>query len=141
MSFPKRVPSTALLAALRRTTQTPCLRTAATHQMRWESTEKESPGHGKSFSGQLYTSTAMRLQKEKADRERFSKLRNESSGGRDTAITFGTANYTILLDEEMLITSLDSGYFRCARWILFRYSFRAYVKHSIHSPNKRNNTT
>ncbi|TVY71169.1 D-lactate dehydrogenase [cytochrome] [Lachnellula suecica] len=83
----RRAPSKALLASLRKSTAAPCLRT--TQQIRWESIEqKPPPQDGKSFRGQLYNSTAMRLQREKADRERFSKARNESAGGRSLALTF-----------------------------------------------------
>lgn len=89
----QRAPSKALLASLRRSALLPpCLRIAAARQVRWESTENKSPQpqqDGKSFRGQLYNSTAMRLQREKADRERFSQARNESSGGRSLALTFG----------------------------------------------------
>ncbi|TVY37471.1 D-lactate dehydrogenase [cytochrome], mitochondrial [Lachnellula occidentalis] len=87
-----RAPSRALLASLRRSTvQTSCLRIASARQRRCESTEQKPPPpaqEGKSFRGQLYNSTAMRLQREKADRERFTQARNESSGGRNSALTF-----------------------------------------------------
>ncbi|KAG9235937.1 d-lactate dehydrogenase-like protein [Amylocarpus encephaloides] len=88
MSFPKRAPSTALLAALRKTASPPCSRIAAIQQMRWESSHPEPPKNGKTFSGQLYGSTALRLRREKADRERFSNARNESGGGRTLGLTF-----------------------------------------------------
>ncbi|CAG8972366.1 hypothetical protein HYALB_00005034 [Hymenoscyphus albidus] len=88
MSFTNRIPSSALHALRKSTTTTTCLRTAG-RQIRWESTEKtERKTHGKSFSGQLYSSTALRLQREKADRVRFAELRNEAGGGRGIALSF-----------------------------------------------------
>jgi len=90
MSLSHRAPSRALLASLRRSA--PCLRRPAASQIRCESTEQkpaQPQQDGKSFRGQLYNSTAMRLQREKADRERFSQARNESSGGKSLALTFG----------------------------------------------------
>lgn len=90
MSFTKRIPSSALNALRPSAATTPCLRRVVGRQIRWESTEKvEKKGHGKSFSGQLYSSTALRLQREKADRERFSELRNEAGGGKGLAMSFG----------------------------------------------------
>ncbi|TVY24156.1 D-lactate dehydrogenase [cytochrome], mitochondrial [Lachnellula hyalina] len=90
MSLTCRAPSRALLASQGRSTvQTSCLRIASVRQRRCESTEqKKPPQDGKSFRGQLYNSTAMRLQREKADRERFTQARNESSGGRNSALSF-----------------------------------------------------
>lgn len=92
MYFTKRIPSSALHALRQSTATTPCLRRAAGRQIRWESTEKtekSNNGHGKSFSGQLYSSTALRLRREKAERERFSELRNEAGGGKGLAMSFG----------------------------------------------------
>ena len=43
----------------------------------------------KSFKGQLYESTALRLQRERAEQARFAKARGESSRGRNAAVTFG----------------------------------------------------
>lgn len=98
MSLSHRAPSKALLAALRRSAlPSPCLRVTAASQVRFESTENkpaQPQQDGKSFRGQLYNSTAMRLQREKADRERFSQARNESSGGRSLALTFGMFAYS-----------------------------------------------
>jgi hypothetical protein len=89
MSLSRRVPSTALLSSFYKTPYASC-RVAVGRQVRWDSTQNEKPqGHGKSFSGQLYSSTALRLQREKADRERFSKARNEAGGGKSLALTFG----------------------------------------------------
>ncbi|KAL9012230.1 MAG: hypothetical protein Q9173_002998 [Seirophora scorigena] len=41
----------------------------------------------KSFHGQLYESTAERVQRERAEQERFARLRNESGRGRNAAVT------------------------------------------------------
>ena len=43
----------------------------------------------KDFKGQLYESTAQRLQRERVEQRRFAKERGESSGGRNAAVTFG----------------------------------------------------
>jgi D-lactate dehydrogenase (cytochrome) len=89
MSLSKKIPSTALLSSFHKTPYPSCRR-ALGRQIRCESTQSDQPqGHGKSFSGQLYSSTALRLQREKADRDRFSKARNEAGGGKSLALTFG----------------------------------------------------
>ncbi|TVY18984.1 Mitochondrial D-lactate dehydrogenase [cytochrome] [Lachnellula arida] len=89
MSLSCRAPSTALLASLRRSTVQTSFRIASTRQRRCESTEEKPPQDGKSFRGQLYNSTAMRLQRERAERERFQQARNDNfSGGRSSALTF-----------------------------------------------------
>ncbi|TVY87000.1 D-lactate dehydrogenase [cytochrome], mitochondrial [Lachnellula willkommii] len=89
MSLSRRAPSTALLASLHRSTVQTSFRIASTRQRRCESTEQKPPQDGKSFRGQLYNSTAMRLQRERAERERFQQARNENfSGGRSSALTF-----------------------------------------------------
>ncbi|KAI9785950.1 MAG: D-lactate ferricytochrome c oxidoreductase [Geoglossum umbratile] len=52
----------------------------------------QSTGKGEdleSFKGQLYRSTAQRLERERAEQRRFAKERGESSQGRSLAITFG----------------------------------------------------
>lgn len=90
-----QAPSRALLSALRNSSsrasqaKVPCLRTAGS-QLRWESTEQRPAGEGKSFKGQLYESTAVRLARERQEQERFSKARNEGGGGRNAALSFGT---------------------------------------------------
>jgi D-lactate dehydrogenase (cytochrome) len=95
MSLPARAhaPSRALLSALTRTNAAataPTLRRTAASQRRWESTEQKHPEqHGRSFKGQLYESTTARLEKERADRKRFARQRNEGTGGRNAAMTFG----------------------------------------------------
>jgi D-lactate dehydrogenase (cytochrome) len=100
MSFPTRAhaPSRALLSAISRTTATPTFRRAAASQQRWESTEKKQPQeYGRSFKGQLYESTAARLQREREERQRFAKQRNESAGGRNAAMTFGMQSIARLI--------------------------------------------
>ena len=94
MSFPRRVPSAALLSSLRTSSSLSqfCLRAPAT-KLRYASTE-QNPGEGPSFKGQLYESTQARLMKERAERERYSKNRNESSGGKNSALTFGAQIYS-----------------------------------------------
>ncbi|KAI9682349.1 MAG: D-lactate ferricytochrome c oxidoreductase [Caeruleum heppii] len=52
-----------------------CFATAKEHESR-------------SFKGQLYGSTAQRLQRERAEQRRFAEQRGEGSGGRYAAITF-----------------------------------------------------
>lgn len=93
MSFPKRVnaPSRALLSALGRTAAAPTFRPAATSQRRWASTQPTQPEEGRSFKGQLFVSTAARLEKERQERERFARQRSEGRDGRNAAFTFGTS--------------------------------------------------
>ena len=89
MSGNRLCPSVALLQSFR---QAPipkqCLRQnplgirRAIHGSRPLSEEK------KDFKGQLFESTAQRLQRERADQRRFAKERGEHSAGRNTAITF-----------------------------------------------------
>lgn len=42
-----------------------------------------------SFRGQLYQSTAERLERERAEQRRFAEARGEAHGGRNAAFTFG----------------------------------------------------
>jgi D-lactate dehydrogenase (cytochrome) len=105
MSLPQRAhaPSRTLFSALGRRNAAHTLRRVGASQRRWESTEqKQTEEHRRSFKGQLYESTAARLQRERAERQRFAKLRNESAGGRNVAITFGTrlAAITLLSGNE-----------------------------------------
>jgi D-lactate dehydrogenase (cytochrome) len=86
MSLSKKIPSTALLSSFHKAPY-PLFRRALGRQIRHKSTQNEK-SDGKSFSGQLFSSTALRLQREKAERERFSKARNEAGGGRSLALTF-----------------------------------------------------
>jgi len=91
MSFFKVAPSRAITRSLRRTTIAPsCLQASPRIQCRLESTNKSPAEQGSSFKGQLYESTAARLQREREERERFSRERDEGSGGRNAALTFGT---------------------------------------------------
>jgi D-lactate dehydrogenase (cytochrome) len=89
MSFAKRAPSRALLSHFCASPVPPYLRTAASRQIRWESTEKKPAELGRSFKGQLYESTSARLEKERNERARFARERNEGAGGRNMALTFG----------------------------------------------------
>lgn len=58
--------------------------------------KEEAKGQGgPDFRGQLYESTAQRLQRERTEQARFAKERGESSGGRNTAITFGESLSTM----------------------------------------------
>ncbi|KAH0551643.1 hypothetical protein GP486_007139, partial [Trichoglossum hirsutum] len=68
-------------------------------QCRCLSTGKNEP-IAKSFKGQLYDSTAQRLERERAEQLRFSKEREKGSKGRPAAITF-----------VILTTSLTCYYF------------------------------
>lgn len=43
----------------------------------------------KSFRGQLYQSTAQRLERERAEQRRFAHERGEGNNGRSAAFTFG----------------------------------------------------
>jgi D-lactate dehydrogenase (cytochrome) len=97
MSFPKRAPSKALLSNLTKSTRAATVfRTAAGRQLRWQSTEKtpadKPAGDGRSFKGQLYQSTSVRLAREREERQRFSRERNEGAEGRNMALTFGIAS-------------------------------------------------
>ena len=42
-----------------------------------------------SFKSQLYESTQQRLQRERAEQERFAQYQTQSSGGRYAALVFG----------------------------------------------------
>ncbi|TAQ86200.1 hypothetical protein B7494_g5491 [Chlorociboria aeruginascens] len=68
-----------------------CRTPIAQHGVRWLSTEKEPaverPEQTRSFQGQLYKSTALRLQRERTERERFSKARYTTSSGRNSSLT------------------------------------------------------
>ncbi|KAL3425156.1 glycolate oxidase [Phlyctema vagabunda] len=82
MSLSKVAP----LRVLRKPSTTPqCLR----RQLRFESTRPTPPpgNEERSFKGQLYESTGIRLQKERAERLKYARDRGESSGGRNSAIT------------------------------------------------------
>lgn len=48
----------------------------------------------KSFRGQLYESTAQRLEREREEQRRFARERGANSGGRNAAITFSQALLT-----------------------------------------------
>lgn len=105
MVFPSRAPSRALLATLRQNASiAPILRARpACRQIRCESTQKNpAPNEegGKSFKGQLYESAAVRLERERAERARFSRERNEGAGGRNTALTFGIS---IVCDPKVYV--------------------------------------
>lgn len=120
MPFP-HVPSKALLSTLRNSTRasraTPCFRTTC-RQLRWESTEQRQLGEGKSFKGQLYESTAVRLERERREQARFSKVRNEGAGGRNMALSFGTVKP---VPKEALQTSANYMFCSiacCKLWIL-----------------------
>lgn len=107
MSFSRRAPSSALLSSLRTSSSRSqfCLRSPAT-RLRYASTE-QNPGEGRSFKGQLYESTQARLIKERAEREQYSKNRNESSGGKNSALTFG-AQIPYLGENGILNTADES---------------------------------
>jgi D-lactate dehydrogenase (cytochrome) len=116
MPFPRRAPAAprALLSPLTRTSAAAHLRPAVARQVRWETTEKKRPEEGRSFKGQLYQSTALRLQKEREDRERFAKQRNEGAGGRNAALTFGSSPPTfasardVSVGTDVLLLQLSS---------------------------------
>jgi D-lactate dehydrogenase (cytochrome) len=106
MSFPKRVhaPSRALLSALSRTPAAPTLRPAATSKRRWASTQPTQPEEGRSFKGQLFVSTAARLEKERQERERFAKQRSDGRAGKNAAFTFGTSPVASLMELHKRLT-------------------------------------
>ena len=64
------------------------LRTLSLTQYR-QQPNNEDDVEKRSFKGQLYDSTAARTQRERQERQRFSRERGEASGGRNSAITFG----------------------------------------------------
>ncbi|KAM3075558.1 D-lactate ferricytochrome c oxidoreductase [Clarireedia jacksonii] len=88
MPFPRKVPSRALLAGSRASSSLLpfCFRAGST-RFRCLSTEQK-PEEERSFKGQLYESTQVRVERERAERARYSKNRNETSGGRASALTF-----------------------------------------------------
>jgi len=94
MSLSKCAPSTAALARAARPSSR-SIRVASSSQKRWLSTEKEpaekgptGPSHGKSFQGQLWESTAARMQRQKAERAKFTH-ESTSPTGRNSALAFG----------------------------------------------------
>jgi D-lactate dehydrogenase (cytochrome) len=100
MSFFKVVPSRAITRSWRRTTIVPsCLQVSQWTQYRPESTNKSSREQGSSFKGQLYDSTAARLEREREERARFSRERDEGSGGRSAALTFGAFSIISIFDS------------------------------------------
>jgi len=55
------------------------------HRRSYVSAQEE----GRSFKGQLYESTAQRLQRERAEQARFAKQRELGSGGKSASLLFG----------------------------------------------------
>lgn len=90
MSISKCAPSRALLAGLPKSKSSiaPRLRIFPSRQIRHESTEQKPPEEGRTFKGQLYESTASRLQKERVERARYAKERDEGATGRNWSFTF-----------------------------------------------------
>ncbi|KAH0542652.1 hypothetical protein FGG08_002975 [Glutinoglossum americanum] len=92
MSYQRLLPAQSTLRILLRPT---LLSTASAKQLwplaagqyRCYSTGTNEPT-GKSFKGQLYDSTAQRLERERAEQRRFAEERGESSKGRPAAVTF-----------------------------------------------------
>ena len=83
-------PSVALLKSFRQVTiPSQCLRQIPIGTRRTIHSSRRLYEEKKDFKGQLYESTAQRLQRERAEQRRFAKERGESSGGRNAAITFG----------------------------------------------------
>lgn len=163
MSFSKRAPSTAALARLSRAARAQAL--GPSRQARWLSTEKgnnptepvpnpNGPLQERSFKGQLYQSTAQRMKQEMAERERFADQRNESAGGRNTAIMFGMPPSTRRLDSvkdflavrqdrNFKLTFIrDRSYLFYSHWrILVRFFFTAQTLYGFHGPNKHHHTS
>ena len=57
-----------------------------------EQKQKGAAGAGGDFRGQLYESTAQRLERERAEQRKYAEERGESVGGRNAALTFGNHN-------------------------------------------------
>ncbi|MCJ1480529.1 D-lactate ferricytochrome c oxidoreductase [Schaereria dolodes] len=96
MSTSKLCPSIALLRSLGRVSHPPsqCVQQVSLRFERAFHKSRSLRREEKSFKGQLYESTAQRLERERAEQRRFAKERGESSGGRTAATTFvfvGTA--------------------------------------------------
>jgi len=146
MSFSKRAPSRALLSHLRKSPfspPSPCLRSIAYRQLRCESTENRPVGEGRSFKGQLYESTSARLAREQAERNRFSRERQEGSGGRNMALTFGGL-CTIFLACfccQLLIIIVCSDH-RNGSWrLLLRNICHTCSIHRVYDSSLRDNTS
>lgn len=94
MSFTKARASIGALRNLPRTSIKALepIRLARPIQCRWESTKPPTTPaeQSRSFKGQLYDSTAERLQREREEQKKFARDRNESAGGSKAAMTFGT---------------------------------------------------
>ena len=93
MSTSKLCPSIALLRSLGRVSHPPsqCVQQVSLRFERAFHKSRSLRREEKSFKGQLYESTAQRLERERAEQRRFAKERGESSGGRTAATTFGNA--------------------------------------------------
>lgn len=102
-------PSVALLRSLGRTSSPRrCLHRLANRQHRALHVsrvlgQEERPQ--KSFHGQLYESTAERVQRERAEQKRFAEMRNESGKGRNAAVTAGWPSMNIHLTREQPLTT------------------------------------
>ncbi|MCJ1350032.1 MAG: D-lactate ferricytochrome c oxidoreductase [Icmadophila ericetorum] len=90
MPTSKLCPSSALLRSLRAASRSPLAVTRLSPQCSRKSFHSFSSRREekKDFRGQLYESVTQRLERERADQRRFAKERGESSGGRNTAVTF-----------------------------------------------------
>ena len=90
-----RCPSLALLRSLKRAPQISqrCNCQISSAQRRAFRTARALKEEQRSFKGQLYESTAQRLQRERVEQARFAKLRGEGGAGRNAAATFGKIIY------------------------------------------------
>jgi hypothetical protein len=108
MSILKLAPSRAIARStrsLQRYTVAPThLQVSPWVQCRLESSDNTSVEERASFKGQLYASTADRLEREREERRKYSRERGESRGGRSAALTFGMTSASKLLNVRTLIS-------------------------------------
>ena len=107
-------PSIALLRSLVRSSSSQqCLHRISIRNQRTFRTarilaDEEQPR--KPFVGQLYESTAERVQRERAEQERFAKHRNESKRGRSAALTTGKYLLNQTLAEYQPISNSSKSF-------------------------------
>jgi hypothetical protein len=93
MPLPRREPSRVVLSHLTGPRAPNFRRSVFRQQVRCDSNKADSEANnelsGKSFKGQLYESTATRLQRERAEQARFSQSRKEGIGAWGLPVSFG----------------------------------------------------
>ena len=82
-----------------------------------------------SFKGQLYESVAQRLERERAEQQRFAKIRGEGGGGRPAAIAFGMLG---VIDWSIYILIMSSHTLYRRQLLLFGNTRAGATKSRLH---------